>query len=465
MKEAGFSYLRFNMDGLSKNTLRLQRKDYTKDMVMQNLKHCHDLGIYTEINVVIGVPGETDEDVEESADFIIEMKPYIGRVAFINPLMMFVGSVYYFEPEHHNVKFRSDKDELYKQYFVSLPDSAWYSENPYIDHEIRRKRFFRIVDRIHSVNVPLGAFANFTAEYRKEHGEDSHTVTQQRPSDAANPTNLSTPVETPAAVANANTWTGESLAPRVTVDREKTEFQKTFYGSWSTAFLTGLSGARSVGSGQNIRVVKLDGVFYLAKDSVVVNTQLVTLFATPQLLRSYRGYNLVGYRDQILAAPLVLGPLNLAEDDVRSDPRILKARTQDKATSLIDVIEESRHLGDGLAAATTARLGNGTPHKIRSFFSVPSLLRSYKQYNLVAFRNQILAAPLSMGHVDLNQDAARADARILKGATEEDVVRQIDALEVPVQATASATKSDKTRLPAGVKKVNMGAGVLLRWGK
>ena len=464
MKEAGFSCLRFGVDGLSENTLRLQRKGYTKDMVMQNLKHCHDLGIYTEINVVIGVPGETDEDVEESADFIIEMKPYIGRVAFINPLMMFVGSVYYFEPEHHNVKFRSDKDELYKQYFVSLPDSAWYSENPYIDHEIRRKRFFRIVDRIHSVNVPLGAFANFTAEYRKEHGEDSHTVTQQRPSDATSRTERPTPVESPVAVVEANTWTGESLAPRATVDREKTEFQKTFYGSWSTAFLTGLSGARSVGPGQNIRVVKLDGVFYLAKDSVVVNTQLVTLFAAPQLLRSYRGYNLVGYRDQILAAPLVLGPLNLAEDDVRSDPRILKTSTQDEATSLIDVIEESRHLGDGLAAAT-ARVGNGALNKIRSFFSVPSLLRSYKQYNLVAFRNQVLAAPLAMGHVDLNQDAARADARILKGATEEDVVRQIDALEVPVQATASATKSDKTRLPAGVKKVNMGAGVLLRWGK
>src|ERR1051325_4747757 len=109
------------------------------------------------------------------------MKPYIGRVAFINPLMMFVGSVYYFEPEQHKIKFRADKDELYRQYFVSLPDTSWYSEEPYIDHEIRRKRFFRIVERIHSVGVPLGAFAQFTAEYRKQNGEDSHTVTQQRP--------------------------------------------------------------------------------------------------------------------------------------------------------------------------------------------------------------------------------------------------------------------------------------------
>jgi radical SAM superfamily enzyme YgiQ (UPF0313 family) len=464
MKEAGFSCLRFGVDGLSENTLRLQRKGYTKDMVMQNLKHCCDLGIYTEINVVIGVPGETDEDVEESADFIIQMKPYIGRVAFINPLMMFVGSVYYFEPERHNIKFRSDKDELYRQYFVSLPDSSWYSEDPYIDHEIRTKRFFRIVDRIHSVGVPLGAFANFTAEYRKEHGEDSHTVTQHQPAEAVIRADRSTPVETPMALADANTWTGESLAPRATVDREKTEFQKTFYGSWSTAFLSGLSGARPLGSSQNIRVVKLEGAFYFAKESVTLKTQVITCYPLPQLLRSYKGYNLVGYQDQIVAAPLVLGPLNLAEDDVRSDPRILKACTQDEATSLIDVIEASRHLGDGLAAVT-ARVGNGALNKIRSFFSVPSLLRSYKQYNLVAFRNQILAAPLSVGHVDLTQDAARADPRIIKGATEDEVVRQIDELELPPQATAAATKRDKTPLSAGIRKVNMGAGVLLRWGK
>ncbi|PYS32229.1 MAG: hypothetical protein DMG14_35060, partial [Acidobacteria bacterium] len=148
MKAAGFSCLRFGVDGLSENTLLLQSKGYTKQMVLDNLKHCHDLGIFTEINVVVGVPGETDADVEEAADFIIEMKPYIGRVAFINPLMLFVGSVYYFEPERHNIKFLGDKQELYSQYFVSLPDSSWYSENPYIDHNIRQQRFFRIIERL-----------------------------------------------------------------------------------------------------------------------------------------------------------------------------------------------------------------------------------------------------------------------------------------------------------------------------
>jgi len=443
MREAGFSCLRFGVDGLSENTLKLQRKGYTKGMVMQNLKHCHDVGIYTEINVVIGVPGESDEDIEESADFIIQMQPYIGRVAFINPLMMFVGSVYYFEPERHNIKFRSDKDELYRQYFVSLPDSSWYSEEPYIDHEIRRKRFFRIVERIHSVGVPLGAFANFTAEYRKEHGEDSHTVTQQRPVDAANGIHRAASVETPA-------------------DPQKTEFQKTFYGSWSTAFLSGLSGDRRLGSNQNVHVVKINGTFFFAQESVVTNTQIVTLYPAPQLLRSYKGYNLVGYRDQILGAPLVLGPLNLAEDDVRSDPRIVKAHTQDEATTLIDLIEASRHLGDELAAVAP-RVGRSALNVIRSFFPVPSLLRTYKQYNLVAYRNQILAAPLSMGHVDLNQDAARADRRIIKGATEDEVVRRIDELEVLVHAPAE--DAEEPRSSVVMRKINMKAGVLLRWGK
>jgi radical SAM superfamily enzyme YgiQ (UPF0313 family) len=463
MKEAGFSCLRFGVDGLSENTLKLQRKGYTKEMVMQNLKHCHDLGIYTEINVVIGVPGETDEDVEESADFIIQMTPYIGRVAFINPLMMFVGSVYYFEPERHHIKFRSDKDELYRQYFVSLPDSSWYSEEPYIDHEIRRKRFFRIVDRVHSVGVPLGAFAKFTAEYRRQHDEDSHTMTQQRPTNGAVQIEQVASTETPNGAPVAGATIEGSSTPGTLVDLEKTEFQKTFYGSWSTAFLSGVSGAKPGDSSQYRRVVKVDGGFYFATEGIVNNVKVVTVYPTPQLLRAYKGYNLVGYRDQILAAPLLLGPLNLAEDDVRRDPRILKARTLEEVTDLIDVIEASQHLGEGLVAST-ARVGNEALNKVRSFFSGPTLLRTYKQYNLVAFRNEILAAPLALGHLDLSQEATRVDSRILKGVTEDDVVRQIDALEVCAPATATVGR-ETSRLPAGIRKVNMGAGVLLRWGK
>jgi hypothetical protein len=91
------------------------------------------------------------------------------------------------------------------------------------------------------------------------------------------------------------------------------------------------------------------------------------------------------------------------------------------------------------------------------------LLRSYRDYNLVAFGDEIFGAPLSLGHLDLTQDAVRSDRRILRGTTEEQVVEQIDLLaqgiETPPQAMPDVIPIERLR------KVNMNSGVMLRWGK
>jgi hypothetical protein len=168
MKQAGFGCLRFGVDGFSKNALRLQRKGYTIDDVRNNLRDCAKVGIFTEVNVVIGVPGETEEDVDEAIGLLTELKSQIGRVAFINPLMLFVSSVYYNEPEKFNIRFRRPKEELYRKHVLSFPDDTWFSEDPYVDHEIRHQRLCRMVERLVAQNVPLGDFAKFTVQHRKD---------------------------------------------------------------------------------------------------------------------------------------------------------------------------------------------------------------------------------------------------------------------------------------------------------
>jgi len=458
MREAGFSCLRFGVDALSENTLLLQRKGYTKQMVMDNLKHCHDLGIYTEINVVVGVPGETEEDIEESADFIIQMKPYIGRVAFINPLMLFVGSVYYFEPERHKIKFIGDKEELYKQYFVSLPDTAWYSEEPYIDHAVRRQRFFRIVERIHDVGVPLGAFANFTAEFRKKHSEDSHTLTQPKAAESAESVASSAESLIEASPADA------SIAPQPAASKreEKTEFQKTFYGSWSAAFLSGDSWKGDVaGVAVPMQVVRLNGEFYLAKGAVVHKSEIVKFYPVPVLLCSYLGYNLVGYQDQILGAPHALGHIDLTQEKRRNDLRIIKGRSEQDVKSKIDYIVAAANMSDPIDQVPV--VGN------LKFFDAPSLLITYGKYNIVGYRDEILGAPLALGHVDLTHESSMTDIRILRGKSESEVKAQIDLIESggnpALLAHAAVAPATPIPIPPKVRKVNMGAGVLLRSGK
>lgn len=160
LRAANFVALRFGVDAFSENTLRLQKKGYTVDMVSQNLKDCWEVGIFTEVNWVIGVPGETDVDVEEGIQLILKNRQYIGRLANINPLILVNGSVYWIDPDAHDIVFRQPKDDLYAQYPRALPADQWYSVNPYIDAQVRKERFERIVTALHDAGFNVGAWAN-----------------------------------------------------------------------------------------------------------------------------------------------------------------------------------------------------------------------------------------------------------------------------------------------------------------
>src|SRR5271169_3748906 len=160
LRAAGFVALRFGVDAFSVNTLRLQKKGYTPDIVRRNLRDCWEAGIYTEVNWVIGVPGETPADVEEGVALILENRRYIGRLANINPLILVNGSVYWIDPAAHNIVFRRPKEELYDRYPRVLPADLWYSTHPYIDAAVRRQYFERIVLALYEAGFPVGAWAN-----------------------------------------------------------------------------------------------------------------------------------------------------------------------------------------------------------------------------------------------------------------------------------------------------------------
>lgn len=159
LRAAGFVSLRFGIDAFSENTLRLQKKGYTTEMVSQNLKDCWGAGIFNEVNWVIGVPGETDADVEEGVDLILKNRPYIGRIANINPLIIVNGGVYWLDPDAHGIVLHGSKDELYAKYPHAIPADLWHSVNPYIDANVRRQRFEYIVRRLHEAGFPVGAWA------------------------------------------------------------------------------------------------------------------------------------------------------------------------------------------------------------------------------------------------------------------------------------------------------------------
>ena len=183
LKKAGFVALRFGVDAFSENTLRLQKKGYTVKTLEQNLKDCWESGIYTEVNWVIGVPGETDQDCQEGVDLITKNKNYIGRIANINPLILGNGSVYWIDPESHNIRFHGDKNEILQKDKKMVPSDQWYSIDPYIDSSIRKKRFENIIVQLIDNGFLLGPWAQKIYDQVKNNKDSARGVTNSIPED------------------------------------------------------------------------------------------------------------------------------------------------------------------------------------------------------------------------------------------------------------------------------------------
>ncbi len=171
LAKAGFAHLRFGVDGWTDKLTRLQGKGYNMELVFQNLRDCHAAGITTTVNIVIGVPGETEDDVDETIQNITRCNNYIDEVISFNTLILTYGSEYYWNPEKYKIRFWGDKKEIYSKHVHYIPTELWYSEDPYIDQEVRMQRLDRIATGLYKNGVNIGSFASRVVEnLRKERG-------------------------------------------------------------------------------------------------------------------------------------------------------------------------------------------------------------------------------------------------------------------------------------------------------
>jgi len=161
LKSAGFDSLRFGVDGWSKNTSRIQKKGYPVKLIDENLKACAESGINVKVNIVIGVPGETEDDITESIDRIVKNKKNILKVEGVNILILGYGSNFYSEPEKYNIKFNGNKEEIYAKYPRAIPSHLWYWEKDgvVVTYEDRINRLKRLSNALDKVGLYVSPYA------------------------------------------------------------------------------------------------------------------------------------------------------------------------------------------------------------------------------------------------------------------------------------------------------------------
>lgn len=73
MKEAGCHYILFGVESGSPKMLEIMKKRITLDRARQAFGDCRELGIKTQAFFLFGVPGETEETVDETIEFAKEL--------------------------------------------------------------------------------------------------------------------------------------------------------------------------------------------------------------------------------------------------------------------------------------------------------------------------------------------------------------------------------------------------------
>jgi len=331
LRRAGFVSLRFGVDAFSANGMKLQKKGYTPTIVTRNLRDCWQAGIYTEVNWVVGTPGETWDDVEEAIRFILANRQYIGRLANINPLIFVNGSVYWQDPDSYNIRFHRPRDDLYKDHYRALPADQWYSEEPFIDHHVRKAYFEHIIVRLAEADFPMGAWAQrIIADV--QHARDRHragatqtvpvpldndmasapSTPEQAEPDAERPAE---PLPVPGALLRfKGDWYAIDPQSMDALPTEIKDFVRV-RNDRSDGLLKGLAALwkRRIGSLFRLKT----------KDSAASAISAVTDGAEAELIRTIANYNIVAFDGAHYGVPHGL-PIDWPTGDAETAPEILR---------------------------------------------------------------------------------------------------------------------------------------------
>ena len=108
MYKAGCRKLVFGMESGSVGLVKRINKRIDLDYAQQVLKWCSEIGIWAELEIIAGIPTETEEEFEESYQYL---KRNINDISFmtINRYIPMPGSIMYREHERFGIQINSNK--------------------------------------------------------------------------------------------------------------------------------------------------------------------------------------------------------------------------------------------------------------------------------------------------------------------------------------------------------------------
>lgn len=134
MKQAGCGGLTFGCESFSDRVLQLMLKGMTAQDAKETFIKAKDAGMQVEVNLIVGFPGETEADVDETIEFIRKNAKWIDKINSVNICTLGPGMYIYDHPKEYNI----DKSMITDWY-------AWCNRDMSNTIEIRIERHKRLM--------------------------------------------------------------------------------------------------------------------------------------------------------------------------------------------------------------------------------------------------------------------------------------------------------------------------------
>ena len=87
LKSVGVNHIVLSIESGSSKVLKLMRKPLKLDITERVINDCNELDIATDISILMGIPGETKQDIEDAQTFFKSIKPTWFRFSVATPLV------------------------------------------------------------------------------------------------------------------------------------------------------------------------------------------------------------------------------------------------------------------------------------------------------------------------------------------------------------------------------------------
>lgn len=143
LRSAGCRNLIFGIESFSDRILLQMKKDFKADEAIEVLKLCSEAGISVSINIIVGFPGETEEDIDKTINFLRQNRRIINKV--LNLSTCFVAP-------------NSDLECRPKDFGIMLPKnhfSNWHTIDGHNTNDSRIALVERLKVILEKIGIPL----------------------------------------------------------------------------------------------------------------------------------------------------------------------------------------------------------------------------------------------------------------------------------------------------------------------